>query len=153
MVLFSEIIMKRNEKGQFSTEQKKDFRIRVTKEEKEMIENERQKKESKLIGEQKMSLQKIFGECEICKYELTLENSNYSEDKNESEESIRRELLKYHFDASEECLITLYENWSEGWQGYDNPTQMTEDFIRENALKLSSKLYDLIYDHIKAENE
>lgn len=53
MVLFSEIIMKRNEKGQFSSNQRKDFRIRVTKDEKEMIAQTR-------TFEQKM--QDIFDE-------------------------------------------------------------------------------------------
>ena len=47
--------------------------------------------------------EQVYGTCPYCGYELTLENGTYSEDKNESDESIQKNLLEYHFDAELKC--------------------------------------------------
>lgn len=49
----------------------------------------------------------IYGYCQVCGYDFTLENSEYGEDKNESEDSILQKLKMHHLLASPDCCVGL----------------------------------------------
>lgn len=54
-------------------------------------------------NKEKTGKAKVFGTCENCGYEFTIENSYYCPDTNEGRASILYHLIRYHLDASPKC--------------------------------------------------